>query len=226
MLTILIPSNGWVFSWYLPLWPGADLNQILEISGRDFQLPLCLVRQNSSLPGIYMSTLRCVFSHVQLFVTPRTEAHQAPLSMGFSRQGYWRGLPLYTPGDLPDPGIKPLSLMSPALAGKFFTTAPPGKPQAWGILLLPLVAQTVKNLPAMRVWCLSREDPLEKRMATHSSILVWEIPWTEEPGRLQSMGSQRVRHAWATNPSIPIFLNLQGKRNNMKPKWLRYPSCW
>ena len=87
MLTILIPSNGWVFSWYLPLWPGAGLNQILEISGRDFQLPLCLVRQNTSLPGIYISTLRCVFSHVQLFVTPRTEAHQAPLSMGFSRQG-------------------------------------------------------------------------------------------------------------------------------------------
>ena len=118
-------------------------------------------------------------------------------------------------------------LKSPALAGKFFTTAPPGKPQAWGILLLSLVAQTgVKNLPAMWVWCLGREDPLEKGMATHFSILVWEIPWTEEPGRLQSMGSQRVRHAWATNPSIPIFLDLQGPRNDVKPKWLRCLSCW
>ena len=56
-----------------------------------------------------------------------------------------------------------------------------------------LVAQTVKRLPAMRetwVRSLGREDPLEKEMATHSSILVWKIPWTEEPGRLQSMGSQ------------------------------------
>ena len=60
-----------------------------------------------------------------------------------------------------------------------------------------LVAQTVKNLPAMQetsVPSLGWEDPLEKGMATHSSILAWEIPWTEEPGRLESMGSQRVRH--------------------------------
>ena len=55
------------------------------------------------------------------------------------------------------------------------------------------MAQTVKNLPAMqetRVQSLSREDPLEKGMATHSSILAWRIPWTEEPGGLQSLGSQ------------------------------------
>ena len=55
----------------------------------------------------------------------------------------------------------------------------------------------VKNLPAMQetqVQSLGQEDPLEKAMATHSSILAWEVPWTEEPGGLQSMGSQRVRH--------------------------------
>ena len=60
-----------------------------------------------------------------------------------------------------------------------------------------LVAQMVKLLPAMqetRVQSLGQEDPLEKEMATHSSILAWKIPWMEEPGRLQSMGSQRVRH--------------------------------
>ena len=60
-----------------------------------------------------------------------------------------------------------------------------------------LVAQIVKCLPAMwetRVRSLGWEDPLEKEMATHSSTLAWNIPWTEEPGRLQSMGSQRVRH--------------------------------
>ena len=68
-----------------------------------------------------------------------------------------------------------------------------------------LVAQTVKNLPAVRMtWIrsLGWEDPLEKGMATHSSILAWRIPWTEEPGRLQSMGLQRVRHDWAT--FIPV----------------------
>ena len=59
------------------------------------------------------------------------------------------------------------------------------------------MAQLVKNLPAMqetRVQSLGWEDPLEKGMETHSSILTWEIPWTEEPGGLQSMGSQRVGH--------------------------------
>ena len=60
-----------------------------------------------------------------------------------------------------------------------------------------LVAQTVNNLPAMQrtqVQSLGWEDCLEKEMATHSSILAWRIPWTEEPGGLQSMESQRVRH--------------------------------
>ena len=61
----------------------------------------------------------------------------------------------------------------------------------------PLVTQVVKSLPAMRetwVQSLGQEDPLEKEIATHSSILVWKIPWIEEPGRLQSMGLQRVAH--------------------------------
>ena len=60
-----------------------------------------------------------------------------------------------------------------------------------------LVAQRLKRLPPVReTWVrfLGRKDPLEKEMATHSSILAWRIPWAEEPGRLQSAGSQRVRH--------------------------------
>ena len=65
----------------------------------------------------------CLFSRVQLFVTLWTLAHQAPLSMGFSRQEYWNGLPRPPPGDLPDPGIEPSSLLSPASAGGFFTTS-------------------------------------------------------------------------------------------------------
>ena len=74
--------------------------------------------------------------------------------------------------------------------------------ETWLVLLgvhywTSLVAQMVKNLPAMQetwVQFLSWENPLEKEMATYSSILVWRIPWTEEPGGLQSMGSQRVGH--------------------------------
>ena len=63
-----------------------------------------------------------------------------------------------------------------------------------------LVAQMIKNLPAMWetwVWTLAREDPLEEGTATHSSLLAWRIPWTEEPGGLQSMELQRVGHDWA-----------------------------
>ena len=63
------------------------------------------------------------FGHVQLFATPWTVACQAPLSIGFSRQGYWSGWPHPPPGDLPNPGIKPGSHMSPALTGRFFTTS-------------------------------------------------------------------------------------------------------
>ena len=68
------------------------------------------------------------------------------------------------------------------------------------------LVQMVKNLPAVRkTWVQppSQEDHLEKKMATHSSILAWRIPWAEEPGRLQSMGSQRIEHNWATNTFIP-----------------------
>ena len=74
-----------------------------------------------------------------------------------------------------------------------------------------LVAQMVKNLPAMQkkqencVRSLGQEDLLEKGMATHSSIHAWRIPWTEEPSRLQSMGSQRVRHNRVTFTCLLLF---------------------
>ena len=72
------------------------------------------------------------FSHVQLFVTPWTVACQAPLSMGFSRQEYCSGLPFPSLGDSPHPGIKPMSLVSPALAGGFVTTS-----ATWEALIEP-----------------------------------------------------------------------------------------
>ena len=73
--------------------------------------------------------LLCRFSHVRLFVTPWTVACQTLLSMGFSRQEYWNGLPCPPPGDLPNPGIKPVSLTSPTWAGGFFTTGANDKPR-------------------------------------------------------------------------------------------------
>ena len=73
-----------------------------------------------------------VVSRIQLFATPRTVARQAPLSMGFSREEYWSGLPFPSPGDLPDPGIKP---RSPALQADALTSEPPGQPSSltWSI---------------------------------------------------------------------------------------------
>ena len=75
---------------------------------------------------IYTCYDMCAWSYPT--VTPQTVGHQAPLSMGFSRQGCWSRLPFPTPWDLPNPGTGPSSLMSPALAGRFLTTAPPGRP--------------------------------------------------------------------------------------------------
>ena len=69
---------------------------------------------------IYLLSALCVLNHVQIFVTPWTVARQAPLSMGFSRQEYWSGLPCPSPGDLPEPVIKPASLASSILADGFF----------------------------------------------------------------------------------------------------------
>ena len=69
------------------------------------------------------------------------------------------------------------------------------------------MAQEVKNVPAMQETCLIRswEDTLEKEIANHSSTLAWKIPWTEEPGKLQSMGSQRVRHMASVQKECQII---------------------
>ena len=99
-----------------------------------------------------------------------------------------------------DPGLIPGSRRSPGEGN--------GNPPQYS--WASLVAQMVKNLPAKwETWVqsLGWQDPLEKGTATHSSILAWRLPWTEELGRLQSMGSQRVRHNWATFTFIIRFQN-------------------
>ena len=88
--------------------------------------------QSLTQPASGPHSVSWLLSHVRLLVTPWTVAHQAPLSMEFSRQEYWSGFPFLSPGDLPNPGIKPAS---PASAGGFSTTASPGKPSA---LIAPL----------------------------------------------------------------------------------------
>ena len=75
-----------------------------------------------------------------------------------------------------------------------------------------LEAQMIRNLPAMwetQVWSMGWEDPLEEGMATHSRILAWRIPGTEEPAELQSVGLQKVRHDWATNTHTELYCFMQ-----------------
>ena len=99
-------------------------------------LNICILKRE----GILNHMCTCVlsrFSHVRLLATPWTVAHQAPLSMGFSRQEFWGGLPCPPPGDLPDPGMETASPVAPALTGRLFSTESPGKPtfiyrRCWG----------------------------------------------------------------------------------------------
>ena len=105
---------------------------------------LCIIIKTKNLPLLspcFMIWLHAgCFICVQLCVTPWTVAHQAPLFMGFSRQQYWSKEPCPPPGDLPDPGIKPRYLMSPALADRFFTTSPTweGEPKLTAFFCLPV----------------------------------------------------------------------------------------
>ena len=88
----------------------------------------------------------------------------------------------------------------------------------------------VKNLPANagdtggRVWCRGQEDPLEEEMATYSSIIAWEISWTEEPGSLHSMRVQKVRHDWAAEYSSDSWQIIK-KRTNAK-LWVHFSTIW
>ena len=102
-------------------------NKLLTLSEPEFDYPPIWV-YNAIGTCVHAQSL----SHVLLFTTPRTTAHQALLFMGFSRPEYGSGLPFLPPGDLPDPQIKPTSPAPPALAGRFFTTEPLGKPSAYG----------------------------------------------------------------------------------------------
>ena len=132
-----------------------------------------------STRGSYV--LSC-FSHVQLFETPWTVAHLAPLPIGFSRQEYWSGLPFPSPRDLQDQGIEPMSLLSPELAGRFFTTSAPWEARRdiyWG-----LKAHTV------HLWLLTIHQPLPNLL-----VLVPRF----------SLENKSSHHSWSLSSSQRTF---------------------
>ena len=127
-----------------------------------------------------------LLSHVRPSATPWTAAFQAPPSMGFSRQEYWSGVPLPSP-------ILIATIYNYVPDTITFITSPWNR---YNIQMRKLKFINIKQLN------------LEKEMATHSSTLAWKIPRTEEPGRLQSMGSQRVGQDWVTSLSLSLWRNL------------------
>ena len=118
------------------------------------------------------------------FVTLWIVVQQAFLSIEFSRQEYRSGLPFPSAGDLPNPGTEP---ESPALQAKSLLSEPSS---------IELRCQS-RYTWETRVWSLEQEDPLEEGVAIHPSILAWRIPWTGEPGMLQSVSPQRVGYNWS-----------------------------
>ena len=118
---------------------------------------------NIRIFNIFMCVCVCVLSRVLLFETPWTITHQAHLCMGFSRQEYWTGLPFPTPEHLSKPRVEPTSQVFPVLAGRFFTTAPPGKPQS---------SHTMPN-PVKK--CLWEQDPVMTTFKAHHVIRMCKV---------------------------------------------------
>ena len=141
---------------------------------------------------VYMCVHVCECSHllnrIQVFATPWTGwSPPGSSTHGIFQRRIQEWHPISYSRYLPNPGIETTSLASPALAGWFFTTGTTWKVYTYVCMYM------------------------EKAMTTHSSTLAWKIPWTEEPGRLQSMGSQRVRHDWATSLSLITFMHWRTK---------------
>ena len=136
-------------------------------------------------------------SRVWLLVTPWTAAYQAPLSMGFSRQECWSGVPSPSPQITTNVWLKCLTaiLRSRCELSRHLKEAefkPNTNCSSWPF-----------NCCSGKLLC-CRISPIYRLLRTHSSILAWKIPWTEELGWLLSMGSQRVRHDWTTSLSLSL----------------------
>ena len=162
-----------------------------------------------------------VLSCAGIFVTPWTEACQAPLSMGFPRQEYWSGLPFPPPGDLPNPGTEPKSLVPPALAGGFFTTEPPGKPTlgsvflnhsisyynfvCWPLLLYPLGADWGEERHSPRP--AAGEPGLSPGAPLWTHLLYFQLNLTSKLALLMELGGNLVAHS-AMYPEQTLSLPL------------------
>ena len=135
----------------------------------------------------------CALSCVWLFATPWTVAHQAPLSMGFSRPEDQSGLPFPTPGGLPDPGLEPTSLGSPGLAGRLFTTVPPGMPSIHLIKwIFKFFFRSSKFQLGGHISWVGGEGtvdlcPSEGTLSIFREVKSWQsLPWTEAKGWVTS----------------------------------------
>ena len=126
-----------------------------------------MVKVINSMLCTHACVLSC-FSHIQLFKILWSVARQAPLSMGFSRQEYWSGLPCPPPGDLPDPGMEPTSPAAPALAGGFFTTSATWKAHIYTLLCIKQITNkepTVQHRELGSIFCngLYGKETLKKK---------------------------------------------------------------
>ena len=150
------------------------------------------------------------FSCVHLWVTLWTVTRQAPLSMGFSRQEYWSGLPCPPPGDLPNPGIKPRSLRSPALAGRRFTTSAIGEAQQGNPTqqLKRRTADAYNNLGPVSV---GHRDVLQMQKARHREAhSLSACAWSFKTGKRVYGDSHQISEKEREQRECPPFYTLTG----------------
>ena len=153
----------------------------------------------------------CILSRVQLFATPWTVACQALLSMEFSRQEYWSGLPCPPPGDPPNSGIKSASLAFPALTGRFFTTMPPGKPLIW-ILYANSFVKKKRDGPSYRLRTFPRQYILTVENGLIADLICISLIMSEteikkgffSPRKLPTLGFSPLFN-WLVDFSYPFI---------------------
>ena len=166
-----------------------------------------------------------MFSCVQLFATPQTIARYTPLSMGFSRQVYWSGLPFRPLGDLPDPGIKPASLVSPALPGRFFTAEPQGKPRKFWYS--PIILNSFLQFSSFQLLSHVRLFATPWITARQASLSITNF--------LSSLKAMSIQSVMPSNhlspccpllllPPIPLSIRVFSNESTLCMRWLKYWS--